>query len=74
MPAVWVAGPVRNCLKKEWVLPFLEMLCNISETTYFNSSTLSLLARHLPAGRQGRGESKPVCRQAEMREKGGIYE
>jgi integration host factor subunit beta len=32
--------PEKNCLKKEWVLPFLEMRCNLFETIYFNPSSL----------------------------------
>jgi integration host factor subunit beta len=32
--------PEKSCLKKEWVLPFLAMRCNLFETIYFNPSFL----------------------------------
>jgi hypothetical protein len=35
---IWATGLERNCLRKEWELPFLEMRSNISETTYDNAS------------------------------------
>jgi len=34
------SGPEKNCLKKKWGLPFLEIRCNIFETIYFNSLSL----------------------------------
>jgi hypothetical protein len=47
------AGLERNCPKREWVLLFLEMRCNIFETIYFNPSPYLS-----PARGEGKGEEE----------------
>jgi hypothetical protein len=51
--AIIHAGLERNCPKREWVLLFLEMRCNIFETIYFNLS---------PYPSPAREEGKPAYR------------
>jgi len=39
---ILAVGHEKNCLRREEVLPFLEMRCNIVETIYFNPHPIPL--------------------------------